>query len=435
MKKDKSLKVMIPYSPRPVQQLLHNSTARFMVAMIHRRMGKTVWAINHIVRKALHCTRRRPQYAYIAPSMKQAKRVSWDYVKYYTGGIPDVKYNESELKCTLPNGAVIYLLGAEDPSSLRGMYLDGTVMDEVGQMPKEIWSEVVRPALSDRQGWAIFIGTVKGENFFTEMYDYALSAPGWQAFNIRASDTKIIPQAELDDALATMGEAKYMQEYENDRNVPVSGAYYQQAFLQLEDAGRIDSVPYNEMFPVITAWDLGYNDATVIWFAQVINDEIKVIDFYTDNNHHTSHYLKYLKSKPYTYEYHILPHDARSRSVGQRNSIEQQFKQHGYEARVLKKALSVKPEIEMVRAALSQYRFDRENCIKGIIALKNYRSEYNERLGTYSDSPRHDEFSHAADAFRYLVLGLKTFSTSYSRRRNQGMQGSQKPVPYDPLEY
>jgi len=136
------------------------------VIVAHRRWGKTYWAINTLIHAALTAKRQDSRYAYIAPFYKQAKQVAWDYFKQFTHMLPKVSYNEAELTVTLHNGAKIRLYGGDNPDSLRGIYLDGVVLDEVADMRPNVWGEVIRPTLADRMGWAMFIGTPKGVDMF-----------------------------------------------------------------------------------------------------------------------------------------------------------------------------------------------------------------------------------------------------------------------------
>ncbi|MEE3276725.1 MAG: terminase family protein, partial [Candidatus Thermoplasmatota archaeon] len=163
--------IVIPYTPRPLQAELHRKLTehRWSVVVCHRRWGKTVAAINHLLRDAILCQRKSPRLHYIAPTNRMAKQVAWDYVHQFAGDIPAVKFNETELRCDLPNGARLTLLGGEDPSRLRGIYSDGIVIDETADMPESVFPEVLRPALADRGGYAIFIGTPRGHNAF---FDY-----------------------------------------------------------------------------------------------------------------------------------------------------------------------------------------------------------------------------------------------------------------------
>ncbi len=206
---------VIPYAPRTVQRAIHAvlEIYRFCVIVAHRRLGKTVCAVNHLIKKAAGCKRRSGQYAYIAPQRNQAKDIAWAYLKYYTAPIPGRVVNETELSVTLPNGARIRIYGADNPDSLRGIYLDGVVIDEVAQMKPELWGEIIRPALSDRQGWAVFIGTPKGMNLFHELYQRALTTPGWFGGIWRVDQTKVIPEEELAAVRQELSAAQYRQEF------------------------------------------------------------------------------------------------------------------------------------------------------------------------------------------------------------------------------
>ncbi len=209
------MEIVIPYAPRFPQNKLHEgmTSHRFSVIVAHRRMGKTVCAVNQMIKMALESKKKDARYAYIAPLLKQAKRNTWDYFKRYTRPIPGTKISESELTIDLLNGSRIMLLGADNPDAIRGMYLDGVVMDEVAQMKPEVWDEIVRPTLTDRSGWAIFIGTPKGMNLFYELYQKAQVSNGWYAALYRVDETKIVSEEELEMLKNTMSDTAFRQEY------------------------------------------------------------------------------------------------------------------------------------------------------------------------------------------------------------------------------
>ena len=399
------MKVTIPYTPRPLQNIIHSRLQRFNVIVCHRRFGKTIFCINEMIRKALTNTKKRPQYAYIAPDLKQAKKVAWDALKEYTRGIPGVKYNESELLCTLPNQAKLFLLGAENFDSIRGMYLDGVILDEVGQMSPEIWGSVVRPTLSDRKGWAIFIGTPKGQNFFYDIYEKAKKMRGWYTALYRASQTKIIDDEEMASLKAEQSEDEFEQEYECSFTAAVRGTYFAKLLTDAELEGRIKNIGWESSEPVYTAWDLGINDKTSIWFFQNIVGEIRIIDYYENDGEALTHYVNVVKSKGYVYEHHILPHDAMQRSYSTGKTRLDQFRKLGLKCRVAPRT-SVQEGISAAKAMIPKCFFDKTKCELGLIALRNYRSEYNDKLGTFLSTPRHDQFSHASDAFRYMAVGM-----------------------------
>lgn len=199
---------------------LHREMAkhRFGVVVCHRRFGKTYWAINTLIHAALSTKKQEARYAYIAPFYKQSKQVAWDYFKQFTHVIPGVAYNEAELRIDLPNGARIRLYGGDNPDALRGIYLDGVVLDEVADMRPNVWGEVIRPTLADRLGWAVFIGTPRGIDLFYEIYQKALKQPDWFARVYRADETALIADEELAKAKAEMTEQQYAQEFLCDFN-------------------------------------------------------------------------------------------------------------------------------------------------------------------------------------------------------------------------
>ena len=112
------------YSPRPLQQQIHQSLKRFNVLVCHRRAGKTVLCINELIDQCLKNTKPNPRYAYFAPFYSQAKKVAWDYLKMYTRNIPGTTFNEQELRADLLGGRRIYVAGADNPDAHRGIYLD-----------------------------------------------------------------------------------------------------------------------------------------------------------------------------------------------------------------------------------------------------------------------------------------------------------------------
>lgn len=214
--------ITIPYTPRPFwRDVLHPNLEqyRFAVIVAHRRFGKSVGSVNHLIKKALTMTKYpSPNYAYLAPFLKQAKMIAWDYLKRYTAGIPDRKVNESELYVEFPSyhkdarGARIYIIGADRPDGLRGTYWDGVVIDEYAQIRKELWGEVIRPALSDRHGWAVFIGTPKGQNQFYDIYLQAQRNNNWFSCLYTVDETGIIPAEELEDMKREMTKTEIRQE-------------------------------------------------------------------------------------------------------------------------------------------------------------------------------------------------------------------------------
>jgi len=371
----------------------------------HRRAGKTVAAINELIRAALACDKPNPRFAYLAPWFAQAKDVAWGYLKQYTAPIPGVQTNESELRVDLPNGGRIRLYGADNYDRLRGIYLDGVVLDEFADMDPRAWSEVIRPALADRQGWAAFIGTPKGRNAFWEVFERATAADDWFALRLKASETGIVADDELDALRAEMSEDEFAREMETSFEAAIEGAYYARLLTLAETEKRIGSVPHDPGTEVHAAWDLGIGDSTVIWLAQFVGREIRLIDYIENNGVALDWYARTLRERPYTYAPLILPHDAQARELGTGKSRTEMLEGLGFKTRI---APHLGPEdgIEAVRRMLPRTWIDAAKCDVGLRAIRDYREKIDPKRRV-SMGPLHDWTSHAADALRYLMTAYE----------------------------
>ena len=302
-------KIPLPYRPRSAFMPLHDGNKRWSVVVAHRRAGKTVACINHLIREALRTTRHDFRAAYIAPFYKQAKSVAWDYFKYFTRVIQGTTINESEMRIDFANGARIQLFGADNADTLRGLFFDCIIADEYGDWKPSVWNYVIRPALADRQGKAIIIGTPKGRNQFWEVYNRAATSSEWLALKITASESNILLPSEYDSLKNEMTEDAWRQEMECDFDAAIPGAIWGREIYQAEIEHRITSVPYDKEVPVHTVWDLGFSDDTAIWFYQVIHGEVHVIDYYASSGKEIAHYAAQVLTKPYKFGRHHLPHD------------------------------------------------------------------------------------------------------------------------------
>ena len=350
------------------------------------------------------------RYAYVAPYYAQSKTIAWDYLLYFSQPVL-TKANQSELWVELVNGARIRLFGADNPDALRGLYLDGVVLDEYADMKPSIFGAVLRPLLSDRKGWATFIGTPKGHNSFWDIYSNAVKDSSWYVKVLRASQTGLLAQEELEDAKKTMSEDQYLQEFECDFESAILGAYYGKEMRQLTDDGRILDIEYDPLFPVHTAWDLGYSDDTAIWFYQVVHGEIRLLDYHSSNGQPVAFYAGIIQSREvergYVYGNHYLPHDARAKTLSSNRSvIEQLGDKLPIKSLRIVPNLSLQDGIQASRLALTRAWFDHK-CTDGIECLRQYQREYDEDKKVFRDKPRHDWTSHGSDAFRYLAIVWK----------------------------
>ena len=412
-------KITIPYRPRPLQLAVHGNDKRYSVLLTHRRFGKTVLAVNELIRDAIRTGNglRHWRGGYLAPYLKQAKKVAWDYLKYYARVLPGVRFSESELRADFPNGSRIALYGADNAEALRGMYFDYVILDEAADINRSVWQLQIRPMLADRRGRVMFTGTPQGvNNLLYDVYQQAQSEPEqWGLYVYKASETGYVPEEELAKARADMGEDEYNQEFECSFAAAVRGAYWSREIDALEAAGRVGAVPYEPELAVHTAWDLGMDDATAVWFFQAEpGGDWRIIDYYEASGEGLEHYSEILKRRGYKYGRHIGPHDIRVRELGTGKSRLETAARLGLRFTVCRD-LPVIDGIAAVRRQLERCRFDAKKCAEGLKALRQYRKTRNERMDVYG-RPQHDWTSHAADAFRYAVVGM------LPERRSEGQE-------------
>lgn len=393
------MNVVIPYKPRDWAQRLHESDKRWKVIVAHRRCGKSTAAFNHLQRDALQTKESR--YAYIAPTYKQAKNIIWDIAKYYSRVIPGVEFNEAELTVKYPNGARITLYGADNPDSLRGIGLWGVVFDEYSQQPSNIFTEIIRPALADHTGYAIWIGTPKGRNEFFRLYERAKAEPEWLGMLLTVEDTGILSKEELEDARKQMSDDEFLQEFYCSFDASIKGAIFRNELETARKEKRITRVPYDASLPVFTVWDLGVGDATAIGFYQRAS-ELRMIDYYESTGQGLPHYVKLLREKPYVYGKYFAPHDIAVREFSSGKSRLEIAKTLGIDFHVVPN-LPIDDGINAARLAFRRLWID-EKCAQWIDYIGQYHYEWDDKRGVFKNTPNHDFTSHAADMWRYAAL-------------------------------
>lgn len=363
-----------------------------------------------MIRAAMKNTRKwpPPKYAYVGPFYNQAKRIAWGYVRHYCDPIPQRNPVESDPKVMiLPNGAEIRVLGADNPDSLRGDYLDGLVADEFADWAPSVYPLVLRPMLSDYRGWGVFIGTPKGHNAFYDQHEEAKAEPeNWFSKVLKASESGIIPEEELADARKSMTPDQYAQEYECSFEAALVGAYWGKELADAERRGRMVDDLYDSLLPVHTAWDLGVSDSTAIWFFQVSAGEIRVVDSYENHGFGLDHYVDVLNAKRYRYGDHWVPHDAKVRELGTGKTRIETLIGLGLQPKIVPDH-TLQDGINAARLTISAAWFDRINCKLAIEAIKQYQREFDEKVRQFKEKPRHDWTSHYADAWRYLAMAWR----------------------------
>lgn len=419
------------YNPRKQFEDFHRRTQRWACIVAHRRAGKTVSCIVDLLDWALRAQPvpgqiggADPRFAFISPTYAQAKDIAWNYLKDFAARIPDVEIREGDLSVTLPhNNARIRLYGSNNYDALRGGYFDGVIIDEAGDHDPRAWPEVIRPALSDRQGWAVFIGTPKGQNEFYRIVQDAKGKDDWYSLVLRASETGLIPAGELTDARQMMTREQYEQEYECSFSAGVVGAYYGNDIELAEKEGRITYLPAERNGDVYAAMDLGYSDSTSIIVFQRNRNSWHFINHYEDFNQPLSVYADWLKGLPYEINKLILPWDGDWTNRQTNKTDEAFFRERGFKVSVVPKHQKM-DGINQVRIHFNKFWFDQGKCRRLIDCLRNYRASYSHKNKVLSSEPLHDWTSHSADAMRYAVMGLPTNvvqRTNHEPRRVAGI--------------
>lgn len=391
--------IIIPYAPRAWAQEFHETPKRWIVIVCHRRAGKTTAALNHLQRDALRTASSR--FAYIAPTYKQAKNIAWDLLKFYARPIPGVEFNEVELTVRYPNGSRLTLYGADNPDSLRGIGLWGVVFDEYSQQPSNIFTEIIRPALADHRGYAIWIGTPKGKNDFWRLYSEADDA--WFTLLLQASQSKIISQPELNDARKIMSEDEYQQEFECSFEAAIKGAYYSTEIAAMRTQGRIRRIFYDKALRVHTVWDLGVGANLVCGMFQRVAGEIKLIDTWQGSGDQgIIDGLTEISKRGYLFGRNFFPHDVAGREETTGKSRKDAIEELGYDCSVVPE-IGVDNGIEAAKRMFSRLWVD-EQQEAFLNAIPQYRREWDDAKGMFKDKPVHDFASHWADMLRYAAV-------------------------------
>ena len=429
------MEITIPHNwtPRdyqiPVFQAFDQGIKRFVLRW-HRRAGKDDVCLHIGAREAF---RRVGNYWHMLPAYAQARKAIWDAVNPHTGkkrideAFPKElrkRTNNQEMIIEFVNGSTWQVLGSDNYDNLVGASPAGIIFSEYALANPAAW-DYFRPMLAENHGFAFFISTVRGYNHFYQLGEYAKTSKEWFFQEVSADTSGVFTaetlQRELEEIQAKRGEDEglsiFRQEYFNDPNAAIPGAYYAKIIAKLKDAGQITSVPYEPNLPVTTAWDLGIGDSTAIWFAQQVSKEVRIIDHLENSGVGLDWYVKQLSNKPYVYHEHLLPHDANVSELGTGKRRIDTLRDLGLNKTRVLPALSVDDGINAVRLLLPRCWFDKTKTEKGLNCLINYQREYDEKLQTFKDRPLHDWSSHSSDGFRYLAIGLKPV-----RERPQGLQ-------------
>ncbi len=404
---------------QPLWRFMHGGGKRASVIW-PRRHGKDDVAL-HYTAMAAH--ERVGVYWHLLPQQNQARKAIWDAVDPHTGKRridnafpPELRdtTREQDMLIRFKSGSTWQVIGSDNYDALVGTPPIGVVFSEWALSSPQAWS-LIRPILAENGGWAMFITTPRGRNHAHRMHEMALASDDWFAERLVATETGVFSPETLATELAELkaergdedGDAIYQQEYMTSFSAGLPGAYYAKIIDNLERDGRITAVPYNPQAQVHTAWDLGRNDATAIWFMQRHGTGWAIIDYLANTSVGIDYYVKELKAKPYNYGEHLLPHDAENEMlVSTTGSIKETVEGMGLSGvRVVPRTKSVANDINEVRQILPICWFDKDKTEKGVDALRSYRRVWDEKLKAYRDMPLHDWASDPSDAFRTFAIG------------------------------
>jgi hypothetical protein len=413
-------KIELAYRPRMAFVPFHDRAQRWACLICHRRAGKTVALINDLIIGALECKLPRPQFAFVGPTYAQTKRIAWEYLKEYARPITRA-VNETELRVDLVNNGRIFLAGSDNADALRGLYLDGAVLDEFDMQRPMVWSQIIRPALADRGGWGVLAGTPKGRRHLYETWKNALDNPReWFTMLLKSSVSGILHPDELEGMRRSMSPDEFDQEMECSFDATVQGRILANYITAARNEGRISNdVTYDPAgAPIEVSCDLGFRDTAAFWFWQPAMDGFRVLNYVSGAGMDATEWAKELRKVGLRVRTLWLPHDAKARTMAANSTVIEQFSMEGYGCSLVPK-VAIRDRIEAARQIIRKCRFAADACDEGIEALENWTYKWIEETGAFSSEPLHDKFSHGGDSFSYG--GVALYSASPVTRSREGL--------------
>lgn len=403
-----------------------DSGYRRIVAILPRRAGKDVTALNIMIREMWETP---GVYYYLLPSYSQAKKICWEgqtsdgqkFLDFFPAELV-TRSNSQDLTITMLNKhggeSLFQLAGTDFFDRLVGTNPRGIVFSEYALQDPRAY-QYLNPILVANQGWAIFISTPRGRNHFYELAQIAKSSKDWFFYHLTVEETKHITldAIEKERAEGILSEELIQQEFFTSFSRGIEGHYYGVYLQKARDQKRIGNVPWEESLPVSTVWDLGYTDSTAIIFFQTTGQGgiVRIIDCYSNNKKGLEHYVQYIQSKPYNYHKHIAPHDIKVKEWGTSMTRLEKASSLGLNFLVAKK-LSVCDGIEAARTLFPKVWIDEIKCDPLLKALEAYRQIFDHKNKVYLPKPHHDWSSDFADAFRYLAISINMAHKDYASR-------------------
>lgn len=408
---------------------------RIFVKVWHRRGGKdmTDWnaVIERVAEEPMTCK-------YILPTNDMARANIWESYTNdglrFTDFIPldlrvrrnkaDDGLNDSLKRIEFITGGGIRVISGHNPDRVRGSNDKIIVLSEFQAMDPII-IDILMPILEANGGILLINMTSNGDSAAKVLLEAWRKDPGVYVSELSANDTPVFNAEQLErihkDTIVRFeargqseeeATAFFSQEYLCSWDSPVIGSYFGASMRRADQENRITKVPHESSLPVYTYWDLGMDDSMSIWFFQMVNRELRAIDYYENSGEGLAFYARMLKGnlegfermKYYDYGQHYAPHDIEVRELGTGVSRKDTAKSLGIPFKTVQRPPRKQDGIDAIRNILSRCWFDEQNCRRGISALKGYKKEWNEKLMVYGDSPVHDWTSHATDAFQTFAL-------------------------------
>lgn len=419
--------INLPYEPRRAFLPFHARKELEGVLVCHRRAGKTVAICLDALWRCLKHKRKTPppRFAWFYPTRVRAKDIAWGYLKYYSKDIPGIKVSESELAVELPNGGRVTLYGADNARGV-GLWLDGVYYDECDEIPRTTIADVA-PALADYGGFSVYAGMLKGRHNLWKRYSEALPRPDVFKLMLRASQSGILPQRELDRLRATMGDSAFEMQLECNANIAIANAIYGSQMDAMRKDGRILpklQVPPNA--PLYAFADIGHSltgDDWSWWFIQLSGRDTLVHEYYARTGEIPAHYAAKILEVQDRLGVRVtnvfLPHDG-ARKDRQGRTAADDLEAAGLRGRVriVDRSPNLWDSINDVRAMLPMCYMSQAGCGEpwmlgeiempsGIDCLDYYTKKIEEQTGMIGETPVHNQYSHGADAFRTFVEAAK----------------------------
>lgn len=420
----------------PFWEAFHSGQYKIFVKVWHRRAGKdmTDWnaAIERVAEEPMTC-----KYAF--PTNDMARDNLWESYTNdnlrFTEFVPkalrvrrnktDDGLNDSLKRIELITGGSLRVISAHKPARLRGGNSKIFVLSEFQAMdPSTI--DIIMPIIEANGGVLLINMTANGDSAAKGLWESWEADPTVWTSKLTVDDTDVFSKEQMIrirrqtiERFIARGQSEEEanafvdQEYYCSWDSPVVGSYFGSAMRRAKSDGRIDKVPYETQLSVNTYWDLGVDDSMSIWFVQLHNREIRLIDYFESSGEGFQFYARVLRGQTegyermadYMYGKHYAPHDiaVRNMDVEAKTRLEVAASV-GIKFEMVKRISQKEDGIEAIRTILGRCYFDEKKCLRGINALKGYSKKWNTATMKYDDTPVHDWTSHATDAFQTLAI-------------------------------